>query len=313
MKWLRLILVVSIFFIGHPVEAQSKYQELELKGPVKQIQVASYDQTTQWWRFSDSIFSKESKLLGTVSYKSDGNIVTFYDSQEQAAISITGSENKVAKGSVQHVDRRIFPPSSGESYTLSTDGTFQKIEKSNEFGRVVLIEETSATQDQLKQLQVITYDESGREIKNEHFTWIDENQSNYNFPQIKSGETMFSSTNSVGMENNNYRGAGKRNHNSPVNNSAIAMNNSVIGTPIDRSGGFSSGTVADRRETAVAQVKEPFSASNSMIPGPMRMDGVDENPPPEGMPVGEGIWILLILAGAYIFYRKKGKGCISRI
>ena len=58
MKWLRLILVVSIFFIGHPVEAQSKYQELELKGPVKQIQVASYDQTTQWWRFSDSIFSK---------------------------------------------------------------------------------------------------------------------------------------------------------------------------------------------------------------------------------------------------------------
>ena len=133
-----------------------------------------------------------------------------------------------------------------------------------------------------------------------------ENQSNYNFPQIKSGETMFSTTNSVGMENNNYRGAGKRNHNSPVNNSAIAMNNSVIGTPIDRSGGFSSGTVADRRETAVAQVKEPFSASNSMIPGPMRMEDVDENPPPEGMPVGEGIWILLILAGAYIFYRKKG-------
>ena len=195
MKWLRLILVVSIFFIGHPVEAQSKYQELELKGLVKQIQVASYDQTTQWWRFSDSIFSKESKLLGTVSYKSDGNIVTFYDSQEQAAISITGSENKVAKGSVQHVDRRIFPPSSGESYTLSTDGTFQKIEKSNEFGRVVLIEETSATQDQLKQLQVITYDESGREIKNEHFTWIDENQSNYKKTEYSYDRGMKTGTN----------------------------------------------------------------------------------------------------------------------
>ena len=84
------------------------------------------------------------------------------------------------------------------------------------------------------------------------------------------------------------------------------MNNSVIGASIDRSGGFSSGTVADRRETSVAQVKEPFSASNSMIPGPMKMEGEGDNPPPEGMPVGEGFWILLILAGAYIFYRKKG-------
>ena len=179
MKWLRLILVVSIFFIGHPAEAQTKYEELELKGPVKQVQTAAYDQTTQWWRFSDSIFSKESKLLGTVSYKSDGNVVTFYNNQEEPAISITGSENKVAKGSVQHVDRRVLPPSSGESYTLSVDGTFKKIEKSNEFGRAVLIEEMSVAEDQLKQLQVITYDESGREIKNEHFTWVGENQSNY--------------------------------------------------------------------------------------------------------------------------------------
>ena len=179
MKWLRLILVVSIFFLGHTAEAKPKYQELELKGPVKEVQVATYDQTTHWWAFSDYLFSKENKLLGTVSYQRDGNIVTFYNNQDEPTISITGSENKVAKGGVQHVDRKINPPTAGESYTLLADGTFKKVDKPNEYGRMVKITEISAAKDQIAQLQVITYDETSREIKNEYFTWVGDNQSNY--------------------------------------------------------------------------------------------------------------------------------------
>ena len=47
----------------------------------------------------------------------------------------------------------------------------------------------------------------------------------------------------------------------------------------------------------------PFSDGNNS--GPMRMEGEGDNPPPEGMPVGNGVWVMLFLAVAYTLYRKK--------
>ena len=47
----------------------------------------------------------------------------------------------------------------------------------------------------------------------------------------------------------------------------------------------------------------PFSEGNTS--GPMRMDKDDENPPPEGVPVGNGVWAMFFLAAAYTLYRKK--------
>ena len=47
----------------------------------------------------------------------------------------------------------------------------------------------------------------------------------------------------------------------------------------------------------------PFSDGNNS--GPMRMEGEGDNPPPEGMPVGNGVWAMLFLSAGYILYRRK--------
>ena len=47
----------------------------------------------------------------------------------------------------------------------------------------------------------------------------------------------------------------------------------------------------------------PFSDGNNS--GPMRMEGEGDNPPPEGVPVGNGVWAMLFLAAGYILYRRK--------
>ena len=47
----------------------------------------------------------------------------------------------------------------------------------------------------------------------------------------------------------------------------------------------------------------PFSDGNNS--GPMRMEGEGDNPPPEGVPVGNGVWAMLFLSAGYILYRRK--------
>ena len=52
-----------------------------------------------------------------------------------------------------------------------------------------------------------------------------------------------------------------------------------------------------------SNMSAPFSEGNTS--GPMRMDKDDENPPPEGVPVGNGVWAMFFLVAAYTLYRKK--------
>ncbi len=52
----------------------------------------------------------------------------------------------------------------------------------------------------------------------------------------------------------------------------------------------------------VSNVSAPFSGGG--LSGPMRMDGDDENPPPEGMPVGNGLWLMIAFAGIYILIKR---------
>ena len=56
-------------------------------------------------------------------------------------------------------------------------------------------------------------------------------------------------------------------------------------------------------ELVASNMSAPFSDGNNS--GPMRMDGDDENPPPEGVPVGNGVWVMLLLAAGYMIYRRK--------
>ena len=56
-------------------------------------------------------------------------------------------------------------------------------------------------------------------------------------------------------------------------------------------------------DLVASNMSAPFSDGN--ISGPMRMDGDDENPPPEGVPVGNGVWVMLFLVVGYTLYRRK--------
>ena len=56
-------------------------------------------------------------------------------------------------------------------------------------------------------------------------------------------------------------------------------------------------------ELVASNMSAPFSDGNNS--GPMRMEGEGDNPPPEGMPVGNGVWAMLFLSAGYILYRRK--------
>jgi len=56
-------------------------------------------------------------------------------------------------------------------------------------------------------------------------------------------------------------------------------------------------------DLVASNLSAPFSDGNTS--GPMRMDDHDDNPPPEGMPVGNGLWVMLLLAAGYMIYRRK--------
>ena len=56
-------------------------------------------------------------------------------------------------------------------------------------------------------------------------------------------------------------------------------------------------------DLVASNMSAPFSDGNNS--GPMRMEGEGDNPPPEGMPVGNGVWAMLFLSAGYILYRRK--------
>lgn len=63
----------------------------------------------------------------------------------------------------------------------------------------------------------------------------------------------------------------------------------------------SSGGGSDAAQS-VSSSSAPFSGGGPS--GPMRMDGDDDNPPPEGMPVGNGFWLMMFFAGIYILIKR---------
>ena len=56
-------------------------------------------------------------------------------------------------------------------------------------------------------------------------------------------------------------------------------------------------------DLVASNMSAPFSDGNNS--GPMRMEGEGDNPPPEGVPVGNGVWAMLFLSAGYILYRRK--------
>lgn len=61
------------------------------------------------------------------------------------------------------------------------------------------------------------------------------------------------------------------------------------------------------REGFAAKLNEPFSGSAMNMTGPMRMEGNGDSPPGEGVPIGEGMALLMCLALFYGLYQMKNK------
>ena len=121
---------------------------------------------------------------------------------------------------------------------------------------------------------------------------------------LKSVEQGISSGFSLPATNNAIysRRSKKSADDNPMNNQTLAVMPVRITKPSGTMNLVTTGKDV-QSDLVASNMSAPFSDGN--ISGPMRMDGNDENPPPEGMPVGNGVWLMLFLAAAYTLYQKK--------
>lgn len=139
---------------------------------------------------------------------------------------------------------------------------------------------------------------------------FDNNYSYSILPTLSQNDRMFGTSVGYDIEQGySSRGVSKgAKKPSTVSTPVIAMNNPLFysSSSVGHNRSFSSGTIAERweRENTRTQLNRPFSEKTG-IPGPMRLEGDDELPPPEGAPVGEGLTILALLGGVYMYLRRK--------
>ena len=87
----------------------------------------------------------------------------------------------------------------------------------------------------------------------------------------------------------------------PMNNQTLAVMPVRITKPSGTMNLVTTGKDVES-DLIASNMSAPFSEGNTS--GPMRMDGVDENPPPEGVPVGNGVWAMFFLVVGYTLYRR---------
>lgn len=128
-------------------------------------------------------------------------------------------------------------------------------------------------------------------------------------PTLSQNDRMFGTLVGHSIEQGYSRGVSKgAKKPSTVSTPVIAMNNPLFysSSSVGHNRSFSSGTIAERWENTRTQLNRPFSEKTG-IPGPMRLEGEEDLPPPEGdpLPIGNGVGILALLAGTYMFFRRK--------
>ena len=121
---------------------------------------------------------------------------------------------------------------------------------------------------------------------------------------LKSVEQGISSGFSLPATNNAIysRRSKKSADDNPMNNQTLAVMPVRITKPSGTMNLVTTGKDVES-DLIASNMSAPFSEGNTS--GPMRMDKDDENPPPEGVPVGNGVWAMFFLAAAYTLYRKK--------
>ena len=120
---------------------------------------------------------------------------------------------------------------------------------------------------------------------------------------LKSVEQGISSGFSLPATNNAIysRRSKKSADDNPMNNQTLAVMPVRITKPSGTMNLVTTGKDVES-DLIASNMSAPFSEGNTS--GPMRMDGVDENPPPEGVPVGNGVWAMFFLAVGYTLYRR---------
>ena len=121
---------------------------------------------------------------------------------------------------------------------------------------------------------------------------------------LKSVEQGISSGFSLPATNNAIysRRSKKSADDNPMNNQTLAVMPVRITKPSGTMNLVTTGKDVES-DLIASNMSAPFSEGNTS--GPMRMDKDDENPPPEGVLVGNGVWAMFFLAAAYTLYRKK--------
>ena len=121
---------------------------------------------------------------------------------------------------------------------------------------------------------------------------------------LKSVEQGISSGFSLPATNNAIysRRSKKSADDNPMNNQTLAVMPVRITKPSGTMNLVTTGKDVES-DLIASNMSVPFSEGNTS--GPMRMDKDDENPPPEGVPVGNGVWAMLFLVVGYTLYRRK--------
>ena len=121
---------------------------------------------------------------------------------------------------------------------------------------------------------------------------------------LKSVEQGISSGFSLPATNNAIysRRSKKSTDDNSMNNQTLAVMPVQITKPSGTMNLVTSGKDV-QSELVASNMSAPFSDGNNS--GPMRMEGEGDNPPPEGMPVGNGVWAMFFLVVGYTLYRRK--------
>ena len=184
MKWFSLIvgiLFLACFEVGF---AQENVGVEAFKGSVKMVEVGTYShgkfiEEPRGWTFSSEIFSQEGKLQAKVNFRDEGNTVVFYNEEGERLAVVVGTSDERANGAVTELKQEFVAPMKSQSMVMGRDGNLIVSDSPNEFERKVMVEGYTEDKKYVNRIRVITYNGSGKEIKNEVFIWVEGRKTQY--------------------------------------------------------------------------------------------------------------------------------------
>ncbi len=184
MKWLSFVVGILFLACSEVGFAQDNGIEGAFKGSVKMVEVASYShgkfiEEPRGWTFSSEIFSQEGKLQAQVNFRDEGNVVVLYNEKGESLAVIVGTRDERPAGAVDELKQEFVSPVKSQSMVMGRDGNLIVSDSPNEFGRKIIVEGYTEDKKYINQIRVVTYSGSGKEIKNEVFSWVEGRKTQY--------------------------------------------------------------------------------------------------------------------------------------